>query len=202
MIQLTNIPFLSALSIRSTINAHAIIMLVLHQDTWNTVLGNTRYIQVIRQNFVVSTTANPCFWCDSIYHLGVGGTHQCCNFLDLEFSSNRSWPTSILITFQTVLPLCKTCVSLKHSIMTQGFCAVHLLDHLKCFLMDMPNFWQNLTSSHCSNFNILDFHFSQTTTLHNGDFLSKCTICTQLLLTGTRRETCYHPMAPHICCCA
>jgi hypothetical protein len=58
---------------------------------------------------------------------------QCCNFLHLEFSSDHTWPTSMLITFQTVSPLCKTFVPLKHSTMAQGFITVGLLDHLKCF---------------------------------------------------------------------
>jgi hypothetical protein len=42
-----------------TANAHAIVTLGLHQDAWNTVLGNTRHVQVIRQNFVASAMANP-----------------------------------------------------------------------------------------------------------------------------------------------
>jgi hypothetical protein len=33
-------------------NAHAIITLVLCYDTWNTLLGNTRHVQVIKQNSV------------------------------------------------------------------------------------------------------------------------------------------------------
>jgi hypothetical protein len=61
-------------------------------------------------------------------------------------------------------------------------------------LVDMPNFWQNLMFSHCSNCNILDFHRSQTTTLHN-------TARTQLLLGETREErTRHHLMVPHIRC--
>jgi hypothetical protein len=39
----------------------------------------------------------------------------------------------MLIIFQTVSPLCKTFVPLKHSITAQGFFTVHLLDHLKHF---------------------------------------------------------------------
>jgi hypothetical protein len=31
-----------------TANAHVIVTLVLRQDAWNTVLGNTGYVQVIR----------------------------------------------------------------------------------------------------------------------------------------------------------
>jgi hypothetical protein len=40
-------------------------------------------------------------------------------------------------------------------------------------LADMPNIWQNLTFSRCSNCDILDFLRSQTTALHNSDFLSE-----------------------------
>jgi hypothetical protein len=92
----------------------------------------TQHVQVIRQNFVASTMANPCC-CDFIYRLGAAGMHQRCNFLDLEFSSDRSWPTGMLIIFQTVSLLCKTFVPLNHSTMAQGFVAVCLLYHLKCF---------------------------------------------------------------------
>jgi hypothetical protein len=52
---------------------------------------------------------------------------------DPEFSSDRSWPTSMLIIFQTVSPLCKPIVPLKQSTMAQGFFTIHLLDHLKRF---------------------------------------------------------------------
>jgi hypothetical protein len=40
--------------------------------------------------------------------LGAVGTQQRFIFLDLEFSSNCSSPTSMLINFQAVSPLCKT----------------------------------------------------------------------------------------------
>jgi hypothetical protein len=40
-------------------------------------------------------------------------------------------------------------------------------------LADLPNFWENLTFSRCTNWDILEFHRSQTTTLHNSDFLSE-----------------------------
>jgi hypothetical protein len=76
--------------------------------------------------------ANPCC-CNFIYRLGVVGIHQRCNFLDLEFSSGCSWLTNMLIIFQTVCPLCKTFVLLKHSTTAQGFFAICLLDHLKRF---------------------------------------------------------------------
>jgi hypothetical protein len=65
----------------------------------------------------------------------------------------------------------------------------------------LPNFWQNLMFSHCSNCDILDFRRLQTTTLQNSDFLSEYTARTQLLLAGTRAErTRHHIMAPRIHC--
>jgi hypothetical protein len=54
-------------------------------------------------------------------------------------------------------------------------------------LADLPNLWQNLTSAHCSNCDILDFHSLQTTAHHNSNFLSEYTEHTQLLLAGMRR---------------
>jgi hypothetical protein len=43
-----------------TANAHAIVTLVFRQDAWNTVLGNARHVQVVRQNFMASTMGlNP-----------------------------------------------------------------------------------------------------------------------------------------------
>jgi hypothetical protein len=70
-------------------------------------------------------------------------------------------------------------------------------------LADLPNFWQNLTFSHCSNWDILDFCRSQTTTLHNSDFLSAYTARMQLLLAGTKDERArHHHMAPCIHCSA
>jgi hypothetical protein len=41
-----------------TADAHAVVTLVSHKDAWNTVLGDMRHIQVIKQNFVASTMAN------------------------------------------------------------------------------------------------------------------------------------------------
>jgi hypothetical protein len=64
-----------------TTNAHAIVTLVLYQDAWNPVLGNAGHVQVIRQNFVASTMANPCCCCDFIHHLGVIGMHHCWELL-------------------------------------------------------------------------------------------------------------------------
>jgi hypothetical protein len=40
----------------------------------------------------------------------------------------------MLIIFQTVSPLCKTFVPLKHSTTAQGFFTAGLLDHLKRFI--------------------------------------------------------------------
>jgi hypothetical protein len=70
-------------------------------------------------------------------------------------------------------------------------------------LADLPNFWQNMTFSRCSNCDILDFRRSQTTTLHNSGFLSEYTARTHLLLAGTRAEsTRHHLVAPRIRCSA
>jgi hypothetical protein len=55
----------------------------------------------------------------------------------------------------------------------------------------LPNCWQNLIFSHCSNYDILKFHCSQTTALHSSD-LSEYTACTQLLLVETREEQTRH----------
>jgi hypothetical protein len=49
-------------------------------------------------------------------------------------------------------------------------------------LADLPNFWQNLMFSHCSNCDIPYFHHSQTPTLHNSDFLNTPLICNWFLL--------------------
>jgi hypothetical protein len=40
-----------------TISARLIVTLILRQETWYTVLRNTRLVQVIKQNFVTSTMA-------------------------------------------------------------------------------------------------------------------------------------------------
>jgi hypothetical protein len=67
----------------------------------------------------------------------------------------------------------------------------------------LPNFWQNLMFPRCSNCNILNFQCSQTTTLHNSDFLSEYTARTQLLVAGTREDqTWHHLVAPCIPCSA
>jgi hypothetical protein len=50
------------------------------------------------------------------------------------------------------------------------------------------NFWQNLTFSRCSNCDILDFRRSQTTALHNSDFLSECTHTRNCLLLGREQK--------------
>jgi hypothetical protein len=131
-----------------------------------------------------------CCCCDFNYRWGLVGMHQHCNFLDLEFSSDRSWPTDMLIMFQTVSPLCETFVPLDHSLIIWNI-----------FLADLPNFLQNLTFARCPNCDILDFCCLQTTTLHNSDFLSEYTACMQLLLAGMREErTQDHLVAPRICC--
>jgi hypothetical protein len=85
--------FVSTMS-HVTASAHAVVTLVLCQYPWSTVLGNTRHVQVIRQNSVESTIANPCCCCccccDFIYCLESVGTHQRFNLLDPVFSSNHS----------------------------------------------------------------------------------------------------------------
>ena len=42
-----------------TTNRHAIITLVLRQDAWYTVLGNTRHVQVIGQNYLYVPKLTP-----------------------------------------------------------------------------------------------------------------------------------------------
>jgi hypothetical protein len=70
-------------------------------------------------------------------------------------------------------------------------------------LVDLPNFWQNLTFSRYPDCDILDFCRSQTTILQNSDFHSEYTARTQLLLAGIRAErTRHHLVAPCICCSA
>jgi hypothetical protein len=96
-----------------TANAHAIVTLVLRQDAWNSLLGNTWYVQDIRQKFVAGTKANPCCW-DFIYRLGAVGTHKRCNCLDLEFSSYRSWPAGMLIISKLSLLCAKPSCHLEH----------------------------------------------------------------------------------------
>jgi hypothetical protein len=76
----------------------------LRQDTWNNVLGKMRHVQVIRQNLVANYMANPCCCCDFIYCLRAVGTQQRCNFFDLEFSSDRSWPTGMPASSKISLP--------------------------------------------------------------------------------------------------
>jgi hypothetical protein len=61
--------------------------------------------------------------------------------LDLELSSDHSWPTGMLIILRTVSTPCKAFVPLKHSTMTQGFFVVQLLDHRKTFFTGFANFW-------------------------------------------------------------
>jgi hypothetical protein len=130
MIWLRNVLSLSALLIRSpTASAHRTVILVLQQDAWNTVLGNMRHVQDIRQNFVASTMANSSCY-DFNYHLGMVGMHQHWNFSDFEFNSDCSWPNGMLIIFQIVSLLCKMFGPLKHSAITWNIS-----------LLDLHNFW-------------------------------------------------------------
>jgi hypothetical protein len=111
LIRLINITALSALLVRSPIaSVHAILNSGLAYDARNTVLGNTIHVQVIRRNFVADTMTNPCC-CDFIYSLAAGGKHQHCNFLDIEFSSDRSWWTGTLIIFQIASSLANICAT-------------------------------------------------------------------------------------------
>ena len=75
-----------------------------------TVLGNTRHVQVLSQNFVPRTMADRYWCCEVVYRLGAVSMYQHCNLFDLAFSSNRFWPTSTHIILQTVSPMRKTSV--------------------------------------------------------------------------------------------
>jgi hypothetical protein len=107
--------------------------------------------------------ANPCCCC-FIYHLGAIGMHQHCNFLDLEV---RFWPSSSQI-IRCAEFLCHLNTALQPKASLQYPCLIiwYIL------LVNLPNFWQNMMFFHYSNCNILNFHFLQTTTLHNSDFLN------------------------------
>ena len=59
-----------------TTHLHAIITLVLGQDAWHTVLGITRYVQIISLNVVARTMANPYCCYEVVYRLGAVRTHQ------------------------------------------------------------------------------------------------------------------------------
>jgi hypothetical protein len=75
---------------------------------------------------------NPCC-CDLSYNSGAVGMNQCCTILDIQFRFDHSWLICMIFIYQTVSPLHKTFVSLKHSLKAQGFYTIHLHDHLKCF---------------------------------------------------------------------
>ena len=53
-----------------TTNRHAIITLVLRHNSWHSVLGNTRHVEAISQNFVASNMADPYCYCEIVYGLG------------------------------------------------------------------------------------------------------------------------------------
>jgi hypothetical protein len=89
-----------------TTSAHA-FKLVFRQEAWNAVLDNMRHVQIIRENFVASAVANPC--CGRRSRLGAVGTHQRCNFFELESSFGRFWPIGMFIIFQTVSSMRKAC---------------------------------------------------------------------------------------------
>jgi hypothetical protein len=94
----------------------------------------------------------------------------------------------MLIIFQTVCSLCKTCAAL----WPKAFSLYTWLIIWNLSLADLPNFWQNLTFSHCPNCDILCFRRSQTPSPHNGDFLSEYTARTRkcFLLRREKNERC------------
>jgi hypothetical protein len=97
---------------------------------------------------------------------------------------------------------CAKVFQLKHNTFSQGFFDTSLLDHLNVLLAYLSNFWQNLKFSYRSNCDILNFHCTQSTTLHSSDFFSEYTTCMQLLLAGMREEWIWHHLvAPLIGCC-
>jgi hypothetical protein len=171
----------------STINqvtaSHQVtVTLVLCRDTWSTVLSNTRHVQVIKQNSVASTMANPCYYCGFTYHLGTVGIHQHCNFFDIKFSSNWSWPNGMLI-FHTTSPLCKMSMPLKQP-----------KDSLLYVCLIIWN-----VSPRLKLWNFL--FLSLAVTQWHSNSLSEYTTHTELLLAATREErTQHHLMAPRICC--
>jgi hypothetical protein len=142
-------------------------MLVLHQDTWNTVLCNMRR--------VTSSTISK--W---LAH----------NSLDLEFSSGRSWLAGMLIIFQLSFPCVKRLCQFNTALWPKGASPNAYLIIWNVLLVNLPNFWQKVAISHCSNCDILNFHWPQTPTLHNSDFLSEYTVFLQLLLAGPEKNGC------------
>ena len=127
-----------------TTNLNAIITFVLRQDSWHYVQGNTRHVQVISQNFVARTMTDPNCCCEVVYRLGELGMHQHCNLFNLAFTSNRLWPTSRLIILQTVSPLRKTSVPLKHKTATQCVVTGNSQHHLKRFGSSFSSFLTEL----------------------------------------------------------
>lgn len=154
------------------------------------------YVSTINQSLQVFMRLS-CLPCISLCvaaccccYLGAVGMYQHCMFLELDFSFNRSWSTSMLIIFQIVSPICRMFVPFKHSIMSKGFFSVWLLDHLKISPVDLLNFWQSSTFSHCSNCDIIHFFCSQTSTIHNSVSLPEDTAyeCVQVLLAGWEKN--------------
>ena len=96
------------------------------------VLSNTRHVEVISQNFIASSMADPYCCCEIVYRLGAVSWHKLCNFLDLAFSSNCLRATSTHTTFQTI-NFQKTSVTAKQNTATQCVLAVNLLNHFKRF---------------------------------------------------------------------
>jgi hypothetical protein len=95
--------------------------------------------------------AKPCCCRDFIYRLVAVGTHQRCNFLDLEFSSDRS--SSSKLSLPCAKRFCHLSTALRPKASSQYACLIMW----NVSLADLPNFWQNLLFSLCSNCDILDF---------------------------------------------
>jgi hypothetical protein len=64
--------------------------------------------------------------------------------------------------------LCHLNTALRPKVYSSYACLINW----KVLLADLPNFWQNLTFSRCSNCDIINFRRSQISTLHNSEFLS------------------------------
>ena len=152
---------------------------------WHTVVGNTRHVQVISQNFVARTMADTYCW-EVVYQLGAVGTHQHCILFNLVFNLNHLWPISTHIILQTVSPLRKTLVSPKHDTATQCVVTVNC-----CIIWDvsvavLPNFWQNLKFVRCSNCDILELRYAHSNHRQHNDRIYTYSACAQLSLAGMR----------------
>jgi hypothetical protein len=110
--------------------------------------------------------------------------------------------TGIHIILQTVSPLLKTLVPLKHSTVPKASLLYTCFIMLNVSLVDLPSFWQNLTFAHCSNCHIFNFCHLHLTAVHNRGCSSTCTVCTQLPLAVMRDELTGHHIVPQPICCS